>query len=96
MTTYMTAIVLRVLAAPVPNGDPAAPPGVADKANTVIGWLKYFGLAACVAGLIIAGMSMAINHRRGMGGAEAASQVGFVAIALVIIGAASAIVGALA
>ena len=87
---------VHALAAAVPDPAPAAPPGVAGKATTVLGWIKWASLAACVAGLFVAGAQMALNHRRGMGGAEAASQVGWVAIALVVIGAAGAIVAALA
>jgi len=87
---------VHALAAAVPDPAPAAPPGVEGKATTVLGWIKWASLAACVAGLFVAGAQMALNHRRGMGGAEAASQVGWVAIALVVIGAAGAIVAALA
>ena len=88
--------VMHVLAAAIPDPAPAAPPGVEGKATTVLSWIRWAGLAACVVGLFVAGAQMALNHRRGMGGAEAASQVGWVAIALVVIGAAGANVAALA
>ena len=88
--------VIHVLAAAIPDPAPVAPPGMEGKATTVLSWIKWAGLAACMVGLFVAGAQMALNHRRGMGGAEAASQVGWVAVALVLIGAAGAIVGALA
>lgn len=89
-------VAVRLWAAAVPNPQPAAPPGVGSKADTALGWLKWGGLLACVAGLFIAAGQMALNHRRGMGGAEAASSVGWVVVAVIVIGAAAAIVGAMA
>ena len=71
--------------------DPTAPPG-ADKLLAIMGWLKWIGLFVCVAGLIIGGAMIAVNHRRG-NGFEVARPVALAIIGAVIIGAASGLVG---
>lgn len=85
----------RMVLAGVPNpGGGVAPPG-AEKFTLVLSWGAWVAVACCVAGvLVIAGM-MAIRHRRGDGGAEAASGLTWVLFACVLIGSASALVGAL-
>ena len=40
----------QVLAVDVPNPDPTAPPGLSTAVNTLLGWLKWGGLVAGVAG----------------------------------------------
>jgi hypothetical membrane protein len=59
---------------------------------TLLGWGKWIGLAMCVAGLIVAGAMMAIQSRRGEGG-EHVGTIGKVLAAVILIGAAGAIVG---
>lgn len=82
--------------ADVPTPGPATLPGNTEsQLNTVLGWIKYLGLAAAVAGLFIVAGKMAISHRTGAGGEHMAG-LGYIAGALVIIGSASAIVGFLA
>jgi len=70
---------------------PTAPPG-AEKLLQVMGWLKWIGLAVCMAGLIIGGAMMAFNHRRG-NGIEVAKPIALSVVGAVIIGAASSLVG---
>ncbi|UEJ84610.1 hypothetical protein Bra3105_18435 (plasmid) [Brachybacterium halotolerans subsp. kimchii] len=53
-------------------GDPQAPPGVGGKIETLLSWLKWGGLALCIAGIIIAGALMAVANRRGEGGENVA------------------------
>ncbi|MDQ6740766.1 MAG: hypothetical protein M3021_10510 [Actinomycetota bacterium] len=72
-------------------GNATLPGNTETQLNTVLGWIKYLGLAACVAGLFLVAGKMAISHRTG-GGGEHMSGLGYVAGALVIIGGASSIV----
>lgn len=75
----------------VPTPVAAQPPGT-EKVATLLGWGKWIGLAMCVAGLIVAGAMMAIQSRRGEGG-EHVGTIGKVLAAVIVIGAAGAIVG---
>ena len=77
----------------VPTPVAAQPPGT-EKVATLLGWGKWIGLAMCVAGLIVAGAMMAIQSRRGEGG-EHVGTIGKVLAAVILIGAAGAIVGVL-
>ena len=73
--------------------DPAQPPGTGG-IQTIIGWLAWIATALGVVGIIIVGVTMFFQNRRGEGG-EAAGKLGWVLAGLVLITAASAIVGAL-
>ena len=53
---------VRLLAA-VPNPSPIAPPGLGDAVNTLLGWLKWGGLVAGVAGLIMCAIMMILGRR---------------------------------
>lgn len=81
-----------VVAAPDP-GTGKAPPG-SDKLVTVLSWAAWVALALCVLGVIVTGAMMAVQHRHG-GGGEHAARLGWVLAACIIIGSASALVGAL-
>lgn len=76
-------------------GNATLPGNTETQLNTVLGWIKYLGLAACVAGLFLVAGKMAISHRTG-GGGEHMAGIGYVAGALVLIGGASSIVSFLA
>lgn len=89
----VTAANHLVAATPTP-GNPSLPGNAEQAINTVLGWLKYIGLAACVAGLFLVAARMAVSHRQG-GGGEHMAGLAYVAGALIIIGAAAAIIGAL-
>ncbi|WIM07992.1 TrbC/VirB2 family protein [Trueperella bernardiae] len=73
--------------------DPAQPPGT-EGIQTIIGWLAWIATALGVVGIIIVGVTMFFQNRRGEGG-EAAGKLGWVLAGLVLITAASAIVGSL-
>ncbi|WP_270973910.1 TrbC/VirB2 family protein [Trueperella pyogenes] len=73
--------------------DPAQPPGT-EGIQTIIGWVAWIATALGVVGIIIVGITMFFQNRRGEGG-EAAGKLGWVLAGLVLITAASAIVGAL-
>lgn len=93
MPDQLPAAMLNVLAqAPNPgNGEP--PPG-SDKFLTILQWGAWIGLGICVIGVIIAGASMAVQHRHG-GGGEHATRLGWVMAGCVVVGSSSALVGAL-
>jgi type IV secretory pathway VirB2 component (pilin) len=72
----------------------ALPNGVQNKVDTVVGWVTTISISVCILGVIIAGAMMAIGQRRGEGG-EHAARLGWVLAACIVIGSASALVGAL-
>jgi len=75
----------------IPDPDPQAPPGFEGPAGVIIGWMRWGGFAVAVIGIIIIGVKLMVNIRRG----EAASELGglgYVAIGVILIGAASALV----
>jgi hypothetical protein len=47
----------------VPNPDPAPPPGMADKMNTLLSWGKWAVMVCGVAGLFICAGQMAIGRK---------------------------------
>ena len=69
---------------------PRPPSGI----KTVVGWVTWIAFTICVLGIIIAGAMMAVGQRRGEGG-EHAARLGWVLAACIVIGSASALVGAL-
>jgi hypothetical protein len=80
--------------AAVPDvGSGKEPPGF-DKLKIMLSWAAYLGIVACVAGLIICGGTMALEHRNG-GGGGIGGRVGAIMGGCVLIGTASAIVAAL-
>ncbi len=85
----MNTIVSKILAA-VPNPSPVAPPGVGEKVLQLLGWLKWGGLVAVVAGFIVVGAVMIFENRGGQGG-ESAKRVMYVAIGAIIIGSAASL-----
>jgi hypothetical protein len=87
LTTLGTLIVQAV-----PNPSPEAPPAIQSKVDTILSFVMYLGLAACVAGALIVGARMALAHRRGEG-VENFGGLAMVAAASVLIVSASALVG---
>ena len=81
-----------LLAAPPDPGGGTAPPGVAEKIDTLVGWLAWVAVAACVAGVLFVAIRMAVLHQRGQLG-EHMSGLGSVLGACILIGGASALVG---
>ena len=80
------------LAVPDP-GKGEAPPG-SDGLVTILKWVFYIASAMCVLGVLIAGGMMAISVQRGSGG-EHVSRLGWALGGCIVIGSASALVGAL-
>lgn len=79
----------------IPNpGEGEAPP-FGDKVTTLLKWGMWGALTSCVAGFIIIGARMGINHKRGEGGSHMGSMA-IVAFATVLIMGAYTIVSQLA
>lgn len=74
-------------------GKGEAPPGSAGLV-TILKWVFYIASAMCVLGVLIAGGMMAVSVQRGSGG-EHVSRLGWALGGCIVIGAASALVGAL-
>jgi hypothetical protein len=84
-----------VFLAQVPNPAPAAPPGVAAKADLFISWLKWGGLAAGVAGLIVCALMMILGrNRRSSTAVDGAGGIPWVLGGLTLIALSSGVVGA--
>ena len=74
-------------------GKGEAPPG-SDGLITILRWVFYIASAMCVLGVLIAGGMMAVSVQRGSGG-EHVSRLGWALGGCIVIGSASALVGAL-
>lgn len=77
----------------VPNPPAKAPKEIQDKVDIIVGLLKWFGIAAVLVGIILAGIFMALGGGRGGGGRDGIERLGYAAGGAVIIGGASALVG---
>lgn len=83
------------LFAAIPNPPPIAPPGLGDAVNTLLGWLKWGGLVAGVAGLIVCAIMMMIGRRnRSAFAADGAAGIPWVLGGLTLVAFSAAIVGA--
>jgi hypothetical protein len=82
-----------VLAAPPDPGQGTPPPG-SEKLLLLLKWVAWAVFGCCVAGVLIVAGRMALMHRRGEGGEHAAG-LGWVALACILAGSASSIVGLL-
>lgn len=81
------------LAGGVPNPAPAAPPGLARRVNTLLGWWKWGSLVGGVFGLIACGAMMAIGRRnRSNLAADGAAGIPWVLAGLTLIALSSGIV----
>lgn len=83
---------LAIVPTLVPDPDPEAPPGFEGAAATIIGWMRWGGLILAVIGIIIVAAKIMINIRRGEAAGELGG-LGYIAIGVVLIGAASSLVG---
>lgn len=76
---------------------PTAPPGVADKVATLLGYLAWAGGAVCVAAIIIGGIviMLAATGRGGDGAERVVRVIGIVFIGALLVAGASALGAAL-
>ena len=92
----MPTLFVTLLAATVPNPPPQAPPGLEDFGSQLIAWMKWGGLLAGMAGLIICGIMMSIGRRnRSMTAVDGAAGIPWVFGGLTIISFSAAVVGQL-
>lgn len=81
----------------VPNPPAAAPPGVGAKVDVLLGWLKWGGLIAGVAGLLVCGIMMMIGRRnRSAMAADGAARIPWVLGGLTLVAFSASLVGAAA
>lgn len=92
----MNAMLLRlIVAAEIPDGDPALPEGVAEFFSQLIGWAKGAVLALGVLGIIACGGMMIIGRRnRSATAVDGAAGIPWVLGGLFLASAAATIVGA--
>lgn len=97
LTSACVAARTAALSLPVVNPSPVAPPGVADKVNTILGYMMWAGGIAIVASLLIAGAILALNSfgRAGDHAEQIVRILGMILIAGVVIGGAGTIGSAL-
>ncbi len=70
---------------------PQAVPGL-NQVQTIISYVAWLAAAACVAGIIVAGIKMVISHRHGDD--EAMGRLGQIAVGCLVVGSAATIVAA--
>ena len=91
MSLLASAIeIMSILPMNIPDPDPVTPPGFEAPVGLIIGMLRWGGLALAVVGIIVIAARLTINIRRG----EAANELGglgYVALAVILIGAAAAV-----
>lgn len=85
---------MALLVAVIPDPAPVQPPGT-EGITSILGWAKWLALAVCIFGLFLAGALMAVNARRGEG-SDHAGRIGVALAGVVVISAATALVGFLA
>lgn len=83
------------LAGVVPDPGKGQEPPFADQVTTLLKWAMWGGFFCCVAGFIIIGARMGIQHKRGEGGNHMGSMA-IVGFATILIGTAYTIVQKLA
>ena len=84
------------LSVSVPNPAPAAPPGLAAPANTMLAWLKWIGLVAGVVGFGLCALMMIIGRRnRSNMAVDGASGIPWVLAGLSLMTLSAGLVGAM-
>ena len=94
MTVQTIATQLAYFVTQVPDpGSGTAPPG-SEGIITILQWAAWIAAAVCVLGVLIAGAMMAVQMRQGEGG-QSVTRLGWVMAGAIVIGSASALVGAI-
>ena len=89
----LVSAITAVPAAPIPDPAPVQPPGT-EGFNTAMGWLKWGGFALGVVALFVGGAMLMFASRNGEGH-DMLRKIGMPVVGVVVISAASGIVGAL-
>lgn len=100
MADYASQLLATILSPPdavaATEPDPQAPPGLQDKTNLILGWLKWGGITTGVAGFMIVGIMMTVGRRnRSSMAADGASGLPWVLAGLSIISIAGGLVVAI-
>ncbi|WP_198414954.1 MULTISPECIES: hypothetical protein [unclassified Cryobacterium] len=82
---------LTNVVAAIPEPGDGTPPG-AEKFQEVMGWVKWIALGVAIIGVMIIGAKLAIESRRGEGGAALGS-LGTAMAGVIVISAAASLVG---
>lgn len=90
-TTADTAVNLAGL---IPNPDPVQPPGTGG-VTVVLSWLKWIGYVVVGGAIIVGGIMIAVNFRRGEGH-DAITKIIWPMAGAIIIGGGAALIGILA
>jgi hypothetical protein len=91
LALHTQAIRALPLAGGVPNPAPQAPPGLASKVSTLLGWWKWGSFIAGLFGLIACGAMMAVGRRnRSSMSADGAAGIPWVLAGLTVIALACA------
>lgn len=92
MSVLITAVdALNFVAGTLPEPGNGTPPG-AEKFQEVMGWVKWIALGVAIIGVMIIGAKLAIESRRGEGGAALGS-LGTAMAGVIVISAAASLVG---
>lgn len=97
MTTMTVGLTLATLAVAGPasafevDPEPTLPGGLQEKADTLLGVVMGVAMLACVAGVLIAAISMAISYRNG-DPTENFGRLMMVMVACILVGSATSIV----
>lgn len=95
VSAHEVASSVIILAPPVPNPNPQAPPGLSGPVNMILGWMKWGGIAAGVAGLLASGIMMALGRRgRHNTAIEGVTGIGWALGGITVVSFAVALVGA--
>ena len=89
----MSGALRSAVLAIIDPGQGTAPPG-SGQLTTLVSYVAWGVTALCVVGVLIAAGKMAVSHHRGGGGGEHAAALGWVLVASVLAGSASALVAA--
>lgn len=78
-----------------PEPSVQAPPGLQEKTDLLLGWLKWGGIGAGTAGIMVSGIMMAVGRRnRSSMAADGASSVPWVLGGCALVAIAGGLVGA--
>ena len=90
----MSGLLSSVALAVVDPGQGSAPPG-SGNVTKLIQWGAWGVFAVLVLGVLLAAGQMAVAHHRGASGGEHAARLGWVLVAAIVAGSASALISAI-
>lgn len=95
MTAFdLLPAIADTIAAGIPNPPPEQPPGT-DGVTTVLSWLKWIGYVVVAGAIIVGGIYIALQSRRGEG-QDAIGRVIWPMAGAIVIGGGVALIGILA